>query len=210
MRRIVFFLAAATGLACAGGAAANSPKLKGEYAFTGTGTCLYSIPSSAGGGGFNANLQPNPNSRVYSQPSSVQGVRTFNGDGTGTVKGTTVSITPPPTPAGIPCPGPGCFSPFASSSTFEASFTYTVQNDGTFTSQLSGLMTGQVLSGPNAGQTFTIDVPPLVGLIGDNAKTLTIAHVVPVVETITQNGTPFPRICNRSRVLVKMKNDKDD
>jgi len=198
------------GLVYATSVAADSPKLKGDYAFTGTAACLYSAPGGTPGtGGFNPNLTPVVGSRVWSQSFSAEGVRTFNGNGTGTIKGTNVTINVPPTP-GFPGPFscPGCFPPSASSSSFSASFTYTVNNDGSFTTQLSGLMTGTILTGPSAGQTFTLDLPPQVGLIAEDAKTLTIASVEPLVETLIQNGNPLPRICHRSRVLIKMDNDK--
>jgi hypothetical protein len=233
MRRLLICSVSAIGLAYAGSAAANSPKLKGVYAFTGSAACLVSAANTttqAGGpspGGFNSNLQPNGGSRVWSTSFSVEGVRIFNGDGTGTIKGTSVNITAPPTPAGFTCPNPGCFPPSAGSSNFEASFTYTIDNDGVLHTQLVGLMTGTTASGPGSpgspapggsviSTTFTVDGPPLVGLIGDNGKTLTIAHLEPAVETITQtqtttvgppNVTVTPRICHRSRVLVKIKDD---
>src|SRR5262245_30172780 len=66
-------------------------QLKGDYGFTGTAACLVS-PS-----GFNAVLVPNDTSTSYSRSFSVEGIRTFNGDGTGTVRGTAVSITVRPT-----------------------------------------------------------------------------------------------------------------
>jgi hypothetical protein len=63
--------------------------------------------------------------------------------------------------------------------------------------------------------TSTNDVPPQIGLIGDSGKTLTLAHLEPVVETVTSTQTTTagttvtvtPRICHRSRVLVKIKDD---
>ena len=229
MRRLLICSVSAIGLVHAGGAAASSPKLKGVYAFTGSAACLVSAdtaPTPSGAGGFNGNLQPNSGSRVWSTSFSVEGVRIFNGDGTGKIKGTSVNITVPPTPAGFSCPGPGCFPPSAGSTNFEASFTYTVDNDGVLHTQLVGPLTGTTASGPGSpgspvpggtviSTTQEIDVPPLVGLIGDNAKTLTIAHLEPAVETVKQTQTTTlgttvtftPRICHRSRVLVKIKDD---
>ena len=246
MRRLLICSVSAIGLVHAGSAAADSPKLKGVYAFTGSAACLVSAENTtpqAGGpspGGFTTlnvttppfhpAFQPVPGSRVWSTSFSVEGVRIFNGDGTGTIKGTSVNITVPPTPAGFSCPppgpNPGCFPPSAGSTNFEASFTYTIDNDGVLHTQLVGLMTGTTVSGPGSpgspvpggsviSTTFTLDVPPLVGLIGDNAKTLTIASLEPAVETITQtqtttvgtNVTVTPRVCHRSRVLVKIKDN---
>src|SRR5829696_1308284 len=83
-------------LAWAGAANAASPKLKGQYAFTGTAACLVS------GTPFNADLTPT--SFTVSNSFSVIGVRTFNGDGTGTIKGRSVDINPPPRMVGTaPC-----------------------------------------------------------------------------------------------------------
>ena len=66
--------------------------LKGDYAFAGEATCLISFS------GFNSNLEPvsNPGApwpRVFS--FSVQGIRTFNGDGTGRVVARVVSLSHP-------------------------------------------------------------------------------------------------------------------
>src|SRR5262245_43075886 len=128
MRRLLICSMPAILLAYAGSAVASSPTLKGVYAFTGTAGCLVSASNptgQAGGpsaGGFNSDLEPVPGARMWSQSFSVEGVRTFNGDGTGTIKGTSVSVTVPPTPAGFTCPNAGCFRPSASSSQFTASF----------------------------------------------------------------------------------------
>ena len=67
------------------------------------------------------------------------------------------------------------------------------------------------LTGGRAGQTATIDKVSLIGLIGAGAKVLTAATVAPIVETVTySNGDAWPRICHRSRVLVKMLSGDDD
>src|SRR5258708_3131852 len=89
-------------------ATAASPKLKAAYGFTGTAGCLVGPGSSVtppvpgnttpnADAGFNARLQPNDAAPPLPPPAvqknftrsfSVEGIRTFNGDGTGTVKGT--------------------------------------------------------------------------------------------------------------------------
>ena len=71
--------------------------LNGDYAFTGEASCLVS------NAGFDGNLTPLDGRFVIS--FSVQGVRTFNGDGTGTVQGRTVSFQNPDGPfflSGVP------------------------------------------------------------------------------------------------------------
>jgi hypothetical protein len=207
----------AIGFAYGGGADAASPKkLKGEYAFTGSGSCLIAPGSDPGPGnptpgvalpnsGFNAKLQPLVHATAFSTSDSVEGVRIFNADGTGTVKGTTISMSERPTPGPTGYPS---FPTAATSNTFSASFTYKVNSDDTFEVALAGPLTGTILTGPRTGQTFTIDTIPLMGLINKNGDTLTVASVVPTVETVTfSNGDVWPRICHRSRVLTKM--DKD-
>jgi hypothetical protein len=217
MQRGLICSIAAIGLVYCGGADAASPKkLKGEYAFTGTGSCLVAPGSDPGPGnptpgvalpnsGFNASLQPLVNATAYTTSSSVEGVRIFNGDGTGTVKGTAVIINerPTPGPTGYPSFPAGAFS-----TAFSASFTYKVNSDDTFETELAGPLTTTTLTGPGVGQTSTVDTILLTGLINKNGDTLTLASIVPTVETVTSSsGAVFPRICHRSRVLIKM--DKD-
>lgn len=201
-------------------AAADSPKLKGAYGFTGTAACLVAPGSAATppapgntvplpNSGFNSNLNP-IDGKVFSHSHSVEGIRTFNGDGTGTVKGTSVNITVPPTPQP---PGYPSFPPGASSSNFTFSFTYTVNGDGSFSATMvPGSYTETFLTGGRAGQTATVDaIPPVVGLISQDGATLILAHITPKVETVTySNGDVWPQICHRSRVLIKLQDDRDD
>lgn len=216
MRLSLLCAVSSLALAYAGNADANSPKLKGEYAFTGTAACLFSPGSDPvatsnptpgvmlPNAGFNSNLGRLPNSRAFSTSSSVEGIRTFNGDGTGTVRGTSVSITIPPTPGPTGYPN---FAPGASSDTFSFQFTYIIHDDGTFTSQMvPGSYVGTFVAGGRTGQTYTLNQPPVTGIIGDNGKTLTLATVNPGVEVMTfSNGDVWPRICHRSRVLIKIQ-----
>ena len=217
MRRALICSICVIGLAYTGSADAASPKkLKGAYAFTGSASCLFAPGSDPGPGnptpgvalpnsGFNANLQPLVNATAFSSSFSVEGIRIFNANGTGTVTGTSLNTTERPTPGPTGYPN---FPSGASSSTFSASFTYTVNSDDTFDVQLAGPLTGTFLTGPRTGQTFSIDTILLTGLISKDGNTLTLASVVPTVETITfSNGEVWPRICHRSRIHVKM--DKD-
>jgi hypothetical protein len=209
MKRFVTFVA----LSLLGGSAAlaASPQLKGDYAFTGAAQCINSTT------GFTANFQalcadthqpigaqPNPaNPRnscpgVFAHGFSVEGVRTFNGDGTGTLSGQSVSIDPPPNTGSLG----------AASESFTASFTYSVLNDGMVQTQIvPGSFQGTVLTGPRAGQTFTIDQIELDGLVSNNRQALTIASIDPQVETQHfSNGDSRFRICHRSRSLIWMGN----
>ena len=206
-------------------AAADLPFLKGSYGFTGTAECLVApghfgdpngvpLPNPTPGvplanSGFNANLQPNDAqpgspSEALARSFSVEGVRTFNGDGTGTVQGTAVDVTLRPTP------GPGGyphFPPAAGSATFSFSFTYTINGDGSWTSTMvPGTYTENILTGPRAGQTATVDaIPPLAGWISQDGKTLIAEHAAPIVEVRAfSNGDVWPEICHRSRVFIAL------
>ena len=162
--------------------------LNGDYAFTGEASCL-------------TDLTPQDGRFVVS--FSVHGVRTFNGDGTGTLQGRSVGVTHPDrvsiTPPAFAVLG-GAFS-----SDFQASFTYDVASDGTFTTQVTAHLTGKELTGERTGQTFTIDhFPELSGQISQDHKSLTLASDAPTEEDVTfSNGDVQHRICHRSRVLLR-------
>jgi hypothetical protein len=209
-------------------AAADSPNLKGAYGFTGTAACLVApghvgdpnvpppLPNPTPGtalpnSGFNPNLQPNDSrpgspTQAFFHSFAVEGIRTFNGDGTGTVKGTAVGITvrPTPGPNGFPH-----FPPSAGSANFSFSFTYTVDGNGGWTATMvPGSYSETFVTGPRTGQTATVDaIPPVTGMISQDGKTLIAAHVKPTVETHTySNGDVDPQICHRSRVFINLPN----
>jgi hypothetical protein len=212
-------------------AAADPQQLRGSYGFTGSAECLVApgyVGSPNGGpalpnptpgvalpnSGFQPDLRPNDvltgttSSYVYN--FGVEGIRKFNGDGTGTVKGTTVSVV------GRPTPGPGGyphFPPSAGTSDFSFSFTYTVNPDGSWTSAMvPGSFTQTHLTGPRAGQTSTVDaIPPVTGMISQDGETLIAAQVTAVVETHTySNGDVDPQICDRTRTFVKLSDHDHD
>jgi hypothetical protein len=174
--------------------------LKGAYGFTGTANCLVGLY------GFNDKQQPNADPTGQGRPAafgfsfSVEGIRTFNGDGTGTVNGTTVTTTGETEPL---------FRPDASSENFTFNFTYVVNADGSWTSDMvAGSYLGTFLTGPrsNPQQTVTIDqLPRISGLMAVNGMTLTAAHLTPTVETHTySNKDIWPMICHRSRVFIRL------
>ncbi len=242
MRR-VFVCSTAVLLASAVTAAADSPKLKGQYAFTGTAACLFSIggtqvnPPNTALPSFNvdpncATETPGPNGCpdlrptsyattgnefVFSNSSAVEGIRTFDGNGNGTVKGSEVVLTVPPTPGPASNQNPH-FPASAATVDFQYQFTYTVNGDGSFTADVvPGSFTLKETRGPRSGETGTVaNFPRLTGMIGQDGKTLTIATLdvpttVAQVETVTfSNGDVWPRICHRSRVLVKIGDGGDD
>jgi hypothetical protein len=212
-------------------AIADSPHLKGAYGFTGTAACLVAPGSVSGttplpnptpgvalpNSGFNGSLHPNDPTVAFSHSNAVEGIRTFNGDGTGTVKGSSVGITirPTPGPNGYPH-----FPPGAGSTTFSYNFTYTVNGDGSWTATMvPGSYAESFITGGRAGQTATVDaIPPVTGLISQDGKTLILVAdpvnagaFVPTVETVTySNGDVWPQICHRSRVLISLGNGGND
>lgn len=208
-------------------ASADSPKLKGSYGFTGSHSCLVApgqVNSPANvnptpgvalpNAGFNAALQPNDSttpgvqSNSFTLHTAVIGIRTFNGNGTGTVKGTTVTVIGRPTPG--PAPVWPRFPPSASSADFSFNFTYTVDWNGGWTSQMTpGSYTSNFTAGPRTGQTGSVDaIPPVTGMISNEGKTLIGAHTTPTVETQTfSNGDVWPMICDRTRVFIKVEDD---
>jgi hypothetical protein len=218
----------------AAGAAADTPNLKGAYGFTGTAACLVA-PGNSGGNpgndppgpaGFNSSLQPRNNGSSFSHSFAVEGIRKFNGDGTGTLKGTSTGITVRPTPG--PPPAVPHFPASAGSSSFSFSFTYTVNGDGSWTSTMvPGTFTETFVTGPRStqnpanltNQTATIDaIPQVTGLISQDGKTLIAVAdptdsngaFIPTIETITySNGDVWPQICHRSRVFIKLQGDDD-
>ena len=229
MRHILAFSVSIVAVIWAASAWADSPNLKGKYGFTGTAACLLA-PGHVGNenvppplsnptpgvalanSGFNASLQPNDfanpgntPSASYNRSFSVEGIRTFNGDGTGTVKGTVVGVTDRPTPGPDGFPH---FPPSASSADFAFSFTYTVDGHGGWTATMvPGTYSETFTSGPRTGQTATVDaIPPVTGMISEDGKTLTAAHLTPIVETHTySNGDVDPQICHRSRIFIKLQ-----
>jgi hypothetical protein len=203
---------------------AASPSLNGSYAFTGTLACL-TAPGSVPGttplpnptpgvalpnSGFNASLQPIVPETAFSHSNSILGIRTFNGDGTGTVSASEVSIVPRPTPGPTGFPH---FPPSADSATINYSFTYSFNADGSFTTSLvPNSFKGTFTSGPRfnpnpppASQTFSVTLPDLIGIPSSNSATIVLSTLVPAVEVVTfSNGDVWPRICHRSRVLIFM------
>ena len=179
----------------------SAAQLKGDYAITGSAMCMVAR------GGFNPStlqvipVPTLPDGGFSLMAFSVEGIRTFHGDGTGTSNLTVVAI------------GNGGQPPSASSSKVTFSFTYNVQADGTFTTQLvPGTMISTVLTGLNVGMQTSLDKLSLVGLISNNAQTLTLASVEPEVETVMDMAGNIlnHRICHRSRVLARMSAKKDD
>jgi hypothetical protein len=164
--------------------------LRGTFSVTATQTCLLSI------GGFNADLTPNAFSFVTTTTSV--GTAVLNGDGAGSETDHDVSVTLPPLADG-------------SSDTATFNFTYHVAADRTVTAENDGPITGQILTGVAAGQTFTIPVAaPTTGKLSEDNRTVTQAVTDPVIQTISfSSGLVQQRICTRSSVSIKVEEDTD-
>jgi hypothetical protein len=239
-------------------AAADSQNIKGSYFFTGSASCLVSpghfdapnpLPGNpqpgvlAPGSGFNIRLQPNditlpnlPNGtndqQSFTRSFSVTGIRTFDGNGHGTVNGSAVGHDGRPTPGPTGWPH---FPPSAGSSTFSYTFTYTVDGNGGWSATMDRgsfketSTSGSRAIGPNgvdangqpvdagfpqtatmsdpSGQGFDV-IPPIVGSITNDGKVLTASHPATVVETrLFSNGDVWPEICARSRVFTLLPNN---
>lgn len=160
--------------------------LRGNYAFTGEAACLVSQS------GFNADFTPKDGFGVFS--FSIQGVRTFNGDGTGSVVARTVQIKQSGLNAGT-----------GSASELTANFTYNVAPDRTFAvDQGPTISTG--VAGPGTGNTSVIDSISFSGYISQDLKTLVMSTDEPTIE-IRRNSLgeiQDYRICHRARTAVKI------
>lgn len=175
-------------------------RLRGDFAFTGSTVCVNSGANFAFTPptpplGFTADLVPIGPSFVNT--NSVQGVLTFNGDGTGSSVSRFVSLG-----------NPGAAGAFDSS----VQFTYSVAADGTLTID-NGPSISVTVAGPNTGQQSRISgVPTFVGRLSSDRKSLTFASFNPGVETVTRL-VPAPelvtsvRICHRNRIGIRISRD---
>jgi hypothetical protein len=169
--------------------------------------------------GFNNKFQPIDSQPGFTSPTvgqqsfsrsfSVFGIRTFDGNGNGHVSGTGVGIDARPTPGPGPNGWPHC-PPSAGGSDFSYDFTYTVDGNGGWSATMvPNSYTETFTSGPRSTpivQTATVDaIPPVVGSISNDGKTLILAHIAPAVETRSfSNGDVWPEICHRERVFIKL------
>ena len=226
MKRAIAIASLVVGAGWAATAWADSPQIKGSYAFVGSAACLVApggindsntndtnpspgvlLPNA----GFDGQFRVKDVTHAFNRSFSVEGVRTFDGNGNGTVKGTAVGVLNKPTPGPTGYPH---FPPSASSGDFSFQFTYTVNGDGSWTATMvPGSYAETFATGPRTGQTASVDaIPPVSGVISDNGKTLIAAHTAPAVETRTffdQNGNAgdvWPEICHRERVFIKLQN----
>ena len=164
--------------------------LKGEYMITGFASCI-SSPAGFAPGTFT------PLGPVRINTQTVQATRVFNGDGTGIDTGLTLSVNDPnPSfPGGV------------NSSSFTGTFTYTLNPDLTVR-MVNAPFDSANLAGQGAGQTFRIaHVPPFVGRVSEDLRTIIIHHEAPSVETVSDvNGNIVNyRICARERTATRVR-----
>jgi hypothetical protein len=183
-------LAFAAALPFASAAQSPDSRLLGRYEVVGSNTCLTS-PA-----GFNANNQPIDAAAAFFSGASVSGIVTFHGNGTASFQQTSVTITNTPPSQSFP--------PSGSSSTLTGNESYLVGPNNQVKTRAANVA-GTVLTGPRTGQTFTIDLVRLAGTLSADNRTLVLATTEPDVETVTfSDGTVNPRICENSRVLVRI------
>lgn len=152
-----------------------------------TGGCLISLD------GFDENNRPTNQTRTYSNLFNAEAVFTFDGYGRGTADFPTVTNIIVPGPNAPPVAQPG-----VSLSTGSGNFTYSVGPKNTVTVTL----TDPVFKTLPALQSSTvIDRVVLEGHFGPNGVTLVKSDGA--IEILTPSaGSPFPRICERSVILL--------
>jgi hypothetical protein len=166
--------------------------IHGEYAFTGTGSCLISIT------GFNASLQPNDALWLMGPVALDDGVCTFNKDGTGSVRNIfrTVEFYSPAMNA----------PPDAGAANESWDFTYTVTDGGKITlTYVKGSYELDMTSGPMVPPSPMsiqyFDVPSWNGVLSPDGKIFYVSVGGPSIFINTSdkknnNPTGMEAICN--------------
>ena len=175
--------------------------LRGDFAFNGTSVCTSSLaiitPTSyTPPRGFDANLVAigEPLSVIT---SSTHGVRTFNGNGTGSVTARVVSLSLGDRVS-------------ASSSDQEIQFTYSVAADGTVTTDQSPTHNVFVSGGRTGQQSRISDIPAVVGRLSSDRNSIVFATSTTGIETVTRvlpDGSELVealRICHRDRTAIRI------
>lgn len=211
MQRLISITALSLALSvpAVGGAATNdlNRALRGDYAFSGDGSCLASpLP------GFNSNFRTAPGGVVRS--FSIHGVRRFNGDGTGSLSGRVVLIGHNGPPAN---PTSTILGPYLTEN-ISAQFTYTVASDQTIHIE-NGPLTSTQIEGPNVGASDVVTGIKVGGYVSQDFKTIVVATPGSVLETRYntladalngQNPIEY-RHCHRSRTLIRISDgDRED
>jgi len=159
--------------------------------------------------GFGSNLIANgPPAAYISQTCSVEGIYTFERDGTGSFEGLFHCTTLPYTRSNPNPPPPSItYSSSAGSAITTFLFHYTVTAAGKITiTPDPGTNSTEWTSGPSAGQTYYSDGLPTTGFITPDDKTITLTGGAPsVLSFIAPFGDLPPTIqmiANTSTVLI--------
>jgi len=185
-------------------AESHTHKLRGDFAFSGGANCLVS-PAPAGGtpAGFTANLVPVRGPGIpaaFALSFSIQGVRTFNGDGTGSVVARAVAAREPGN-------GPGTNPGGVQANDLSGQFTYSVAADGTLTLD-QGPVDSVTVAGSQTGEHKRFsDIPTFIGRLSKDRDSMTFATFDPGVETVTNLDTGLVesvRICHRERTAIRI------
>lgn len=155
--------------------------LEGDYIYSGPSSCVFS-PA-----GFNAAHQPLGQSFVNTYMAN--GIRTFNGDGTGTMNARAVAVSP----GG------------ASSNVFSGDFTYELAADLSIV--ITSLQSTSTSVTPQAGVVSSVtDVPLMKGRVSEDLSTIVVMQDPGVELLRTAEGVVMnQRICARERTLVRVK-----
>jgi hypothetical protein len=199
-------------------ASITETKISGTYAYSGSQVCLTSTT------GFRDDLTPMPSTDparaavVLQTTLLATGFRTFNEDGTGTMDFSAQAVNSPTIfvtsfgSAGVGTvvepPNPGRPSGSIGGGRQTGTFTWHVADGRLFVADSP--LTGAFDFGPSKGCTVvTADLPPMVGVLGKDLRTISLSNDGVAVEhhTITCSGvvtSSNPRICHRQRLLQKM------
>src|SRR5882762_1222609 len=200
--------------------------LKGSYAFSGATTCLNSSKGFVDPGNadpekrnFSPLLEPiGPGvlpTVVAASSQSVQGVRTFDGNGRGNVSGIVHNINYPPLLYFLDSPS---LTPFnnagtANTSTLRGTFSYEVTPEGMLiiTDDPSD---GEVTTGNPSILHWKVsarNVPKTSAKLAKDLKTISTTHAdmgMEILVVTSPDGATVrtnPRICHRERMLLKLK-----
>src|SRR5688500_8919999 len=179
----------------------------GRWAMTGSSMCLQSS------NGFNPTTMSAQFPTVVSQlHSTVSAVRTFRADGTGTSSGVTQGLSMPQLNFGT-SPSPLGFAGGASVTDLNAEFTWKIDPiSGKLMIDDDNLIPQKFLQ-PPARVGFSVivqNVPPFVGYISKDKKTIVLTHPEVAIETsvlLDPSGAEIgrtPRFCARERVLTRL------
>jgi hypothetical protein len=170
--------------------------IRGQYAFTGAGTALIAPL------GFETNLNPKgPPGAYFFQTFNIEGVYTFERDGTGSFKALNHLVTLPFTMPNPNPPPPTITVPSsAGSANVTFLFHYTVTDDRKITITADpGTYSIEWKSGPSAGKTYRIDGLSSTGFIAPDGKTITLTGGAPSVMSFI---APFVDIPPTAQIII--------